>query len=119
MEYQDLSIEGRELALYMENEESIYRHCQDIEANLAKFVAKGTYMLEGGIKAYRYAVDAAAKRYNLEHGSMGSKWSDVFSRSDRDKVAELFALNFIGIARRPELWGDLGDKARRVLERAL
>ena len=52
----------------------------------------------------RHAVDQAARRYHLEHGSPWCKWSSVFDVATRDRVAEYFAEQFVESVRVGDRW---------------
>jgi hypothetical protein len=84
----DYGHEARELELYLMNDYNVYAaYYLPACRMLAKHHKRGTFDRERGIRGMRYAVDAAAKQYNLEHGSMSTKWSDLFPRGTRDAVA--------------------------------
>lgn len=88
--------EARELELYMMNDSGVYfAYYMPVAKNLQKKWQKGTYDLTLGIKGMRHAVDGAAKRYNLEHGSMSTAWHQLFSVSDRNAVAESLCLDLV------------------------
>lgn len=92
----DYGHEARELELYLGNTEGVYRaYLLPCLRNAERKWAKGTFDKTLGIKLFRYPVDAAAKNYTLEHGSIYDKWSKLFSVSDRNKVAEHFVDYFV------------------------
>ncbi len=79
---------ARELVLYADNDQGIWRRQADYVDNMRKKIAKGTYKRDLGIKLWMYYVDFAAKNYTREHGSMGDKWNVIFPRADRLEAAE-------------------------------
>ena len=88
--------EARELDLYMMNDSAIYHaYYLPVALNLQKKWQKGEYDKDLGIKGMRRAVDAAAKQYNREHGSMSTPWHKLFSVGDRDAVAENLVDNLV------------------------
>jgi hypothetical protein len=92
----DYGHEARELELWMMNDGAIYRaYLEPMYKNLERKWRKGTYDLTLGIKGMRHAVDAAAKQYHREHGTMSDKWSDIFTVSDRNRVAEVLCLRLV------------------------
>lgn len=95
LSYSDLSEEAHELILYCENDPSLYRQEQMIEANLDKHLAKGRFDATLAAKAFRHEVDAGARMYQKEYGS-GSRRSDqVFSVKHRQEAAEFMAKAYI------------------------
>lgn len=117
---ENMTHEARELALYLENEYGYYPTLERIAANMARHYIRGDYNLSLSIKGYRHLVDTAAKQYHLEHGSMTTKWSDVFTKKDRDQVAEYLALGFSTDVRGYICRGseDLSEAARKVIDKA-
>lgn len=78
-----------ELAIYLDNEEPLYRKKVAIAANLAKKIARGTYNHKQAPQAWSYVVEDAAKAYVKEFGSGGKReWSAVFPPKIRRAVAE-------------------------------
>lgn len=116
--YDRMTWEARELALWMENEPAYYRWIEQVNRNMARYWVKGVYDKDRGIRAYRCPVDSAARQYHLEHGTMTTKWSDVFTVKDREQVAEFMADTFASIVRQPAVWGDLGEQAAKVLAKS-
>lgn len=92
----DYGHEARELELTITNDSAWY-HGRYLPAcrMLAKHYRRGTFDRERGIRGMRYAVDAGARQYNLEHGSMSTKWSDLFPVSARNAVAETLVDQFL------------------------
>ena len=62
-----------ELAIYLDNEEPLYRKKVAIAANLAKKIARGTYNHKQAPQAWSYVVEDAAKAYVKEFGSGGKR----------------------------------------------
>lgn len=85
MDYGKLSDDARELILFSENEEPIYRQEQSIYKNLDRKKARGIFDIKKAAKLFRYEADAAAKLY--------SKGFDrpVFSTSARQEAADFMA----------------------------
>lgn len=75
----------RELELYADNEEPLYRQKRSIEQNLVRKLAAGKYDRTKAVKLWRYYADAAAKKYTREFGSSGSV---IFSKAERDALAK-------------------------------
>jgi hypothetical protein len=81
--------EAVELELYMMTEWGAYSaYYLPAVRNLARHWRADRFNLDLGIKGMRHAVDAAAKQYNREHGTMTTAWHDLFPVSTRDRVAE-------------------------------
>lgn len=81
-----LSDTARELSLYAENVET---YIGPVIRNLSKHYKRGNYSFDLAIKSIeRYCLQPAAKQYHLEHGSMSSKWSDIFPKPVRLEAAE-------------------------------
>ena len=88
--------EAVELELYLMNDSAVYHaYYLPVAKNLQRKWLKGVYDLDLGIKGMRHAVDAAARDYNREHGSMTTAWYQVFSVSDRNRVAETLCLALV------------------------
>ena len=67
---------ARELELYATNVECWYK---PVIKNLSKHYKRGNFSLDLAIHSIeRYCLTPAAKQYHREHGSMTSKWSDIF-----------------------------------------
>jgi hypothetical protein len=77
-----------ELDLYLENESDLYPKKQAIIANLQKKKKKGKYDAKKAPKLWLYLVNDAAKKYEKEFGSGGSK---IFNKPTREAVAEELA----------------------------
>jgi hypothetical protein len=102
-----MSHESVELVLYMENTWGVYwGRLAPVCRNLARKWDRGVFDLDRGIRGMRYAVDASAREYHLEHGSHWGKWFQLFSVSDRDAAAEWLARGFVDDIRSGERWWD-------------
>lgn len=90
---QDVELDDQqdELKLFGDNDRQLYRHQQDIEKNLRAKIAKGTYDSEKAVKLWQYWADNAAKAYEKQFGTPGSK---IFSVKDRKMVALAKAKDF-------------------------
>ncbi len=98
---EDLSQQGRELALYIENERLVYDgYYVPIARSLQRKWKADTwdtdttypvhkFSLDLAIKSMlRYVVLPAAKHHHMRHGSMSESWQQAFPLSDRRDVAE-------------------------------
>lgn len=77
-------VEVRELKLFAENDQQIYRQQMAIYQNLVHKLDVGKYDPELAIKGFQYASDMAAKRYQQEFGVPGEP---IFSVAVRREVA--------------------------------
>ena len=92
-----------ELELYIDNTEAIYRaYLVPVSRRLATIYAKGEFDRELGLRAMRRVCDNAAKQYTLEHGSMTTRWSEMFTKGDRDRVSETLVDYFLRCVRDQE-----------------
>lgn len=91
MNYGALSDEARELVLFAENEERIYRQEQSIYKNLDRKKAKGIFDIGKAAKLFRYETDAAAKEYVRQFGDDQRTGSPMFTTKDRQEAAEFMA----------------------------
>jgi hypothetical protein len=90
------SHEARELELYLWNDNGCYKaYLLPACRVLAKRKDRGDFDYERGLRRMRSAVDASAKQYNLEHGSMTTRWSDLFPKGDRDRVSAVLLDHFL------------------------
>lgn len=90
---QDIELDDQqeELQMFGDNDRQIYRQEQSIQQNLIKKMKKGTYDSAKAVKLWQYWADEAAKKYEKEFGTPGSK---IFSVQDRKKVAIAKAKDF-------------------------
>jgi hypothetical protein len=82
------SHEATELHLYIVNDAAVFNAyyvpaCRALE----KHYVAGRFNRDRGIRALLRVATAAAKQYNLEHGSMSTAWNQVFTLPDRERVA--------------------------------
>ena len=117
--YEDLSHEARELILYMENERAWHDAIMWVNGTLARHWVNNAFNLDLGIKAFQHATMSAAKQYHLEHGTMSNSFASVFPKHVRAEVCELLARTFVAIVRQPAVWGDLGERAVKVLSKGM
>jgi hypothetical protein len=74
----------RELKLFEENDQQVYRQKMAVYQNLVRKLDAGTYDSDLAVKAFQYTADLAAKRYQQEFGSPGES---IFSVAERREVA--------------------------------
>src|SRR5271157_1250035 len=79
-----LSDEARELDLYSENEENLYKQAKLIDENLAKKAKKGQYDPSKAPVLWSYLVERSAKQYAKE---FGGTWNKIFSIESRRELA--------------------------------
>jgi hypothetical protein len=90
------SHEAVELELYLNNDFAVHRaYLQPCLKSLAKHHDRGDFSRDGALLSLSRVVNSAAKQYNLEHGSMTTKWSDLFPKGDRARVAEKILDDFL------------------------
>lgn len=87
-----MSIEARELHLYLINKEVFYTSLLSIEKNLFKKINKGVFDDEKAVKAYYNLVTDAAKLYCKEFGGV---YFQVFTVKTRKEVCKEFLKNFL------------------------
>lgn len=99
------SHEATELELYLMNDYGVHRaYLVPTARNLHRKHKRGVFEYEKAIKGMRHAVDAAAKQYTLEHGSMTDKWSNLFPVGDRNRVAQVLVDDLLAAIREGDLW---------------
>jgi hypothetical protein len=79
-----------ELALYLDNEEPIYRQKLEIAKNLERKLKKGTYDHKRAPDLWIYAVERAAKSYAKEFADP-KEWFKLFPPDVRRVVAQELA----------------------------
>lgn len=90
------SHEAVELELYLTNDFAVHRaYLQPCLKNLAKHHDRGEFYRDKALLSLSRVVNSAAKQYNLEHGSMTTKWSELFPKGDRDRVANKILDDFL------------------------
>ena len=91
---EELSVEAVELQMYIDNNQQLYRQKENIWKNLQKKKDKGTYDIKKSPKLFQYLVDAGAKLYIKDHGSVGDTVRAMFPKPDREKLAKEFVGEF-------------------------
>lgn len=85
----------RELQMFIDNDADLYRQqYTPILKNLMTKHGQGRYNRQLAVKLFMYLVDNGAKKYAKEHGGLGAKWSDMFPKALRAKVAEALRDDF-------------------------
>lgn len=90
----------RELELYIDNTEPLYRQSQAIQQNLLRKMAGGRYDHRLAPKLWLYLVDEGARRYVKEYGG------DVrimFPLATRKLLAKRYAAQFLRLLRSGEV----------------
>lgn len=87
-------IAARELSLYADNTEPLYRQRMAIAKNLATKKAKGVYDREKSLVAWGYLAKAAARAYVKEMGTPGEKWNVTFNKESRDAFCKAYREEF-------------------------
>jgi len=82
---------AKELQLYIENDQKLYRQVESIVKNIQRKMKSGKYDHKKAPKLWMYVVDAGAKQYHKEHGTPGDKWTKMFDKQTRQAVAETMA----------------------------
>lgn len=91
MRTEHMSHEAHELALYMENDEPLYLQSRRVFLLLAKKRDRGVYDPRRAQAAFRYVIEAAAKKYIHEYADPKvDKWHQTFNAVARREVAEHF-----------------------------
>jgi len=79
---------ARELTMWVDNTEPIYRQKRSIEKNLTRKMSAGNYDHDLAVKAFMYVVESAAKDYAREFGGPGARWFEMFPKDIRLLAAE-------------------------------
>jgi hypothetical protein len=97
-----MTADARELELYATNVEC---WIAPVIKTLSKKHRAGVFDYDRAL-AYvdRYCLVPAAKQYKLEHGSMRTKWSDMFPKSIRSEAAESIVNSWIAEFRLGNYW---------------
>ena len=82
---------AKELQLYIENDQKLYRQVESIVKNIQRKMKSGKYDHKKAPKLWMYVVDAGAKQYHKEHGTPGDKWTKMFDKQTRQAVTETMA----------------------------
>lgn len=89
------SIESRELQLFTENDERLYRQrVVPIQTNLVTKIARGTFDINKAPIIYKYLIDDAIKRYNQENGG-----GMELSKDEKMNLANIYVNEFLDEAR--------------------
>jgi hypothetical protein len=91
-----MSPEAHELALYLDNDEPLYRQKMYVFRALAKKKDRGVYDPKLAPLAFVALLNAAAKKYIKEFGGPGDRWNLMFSPMARRHAALHFAQEFVG-----------------------
>ncbi len=83
-----MSIGGRQLYLYANNDAALYKQRMVIAKNLAKKKARGNYDRTSSLIAWGHLANAASKSYAKEHGDRGDTWHSLFTSDDRGYAAK-------------------------------
>ena len=85
---------AREIQLFADNDYLLYsQRLRPILINLSKKHKKGIYDVAKAAKLFRYFIDAAMQKYNKDFGSKNDSWSKLLSVSDRNVLANDYAIN--------------------------
>jgi hypothetical protein len=120
------STEARELELYLENTHRLYRMRRSADVTLMRHVCRGKFDRTKAARAYRPVVDEAARSYAAEFSTGRADARHIFSRTDRDEVAEGFTREFVERTRACAfegdrgVWGcnDLPEEAAQMLQKS-
>lgn len=99
-------VAARELKLYMDNDQQIYRQIRSVRQNLLRKVKSGKYNAALSVKAWMYPVEAGAKKYTRE---FGGTWHEMFPKSTRELVAREYAEGFDADLKGAGSWESLAD----------
>ena len=102
--------EAVELVLHIENTQRLAALRDQVNANMARKVALGTYDATLAQIAYVYLAVTAAKNYTAEHCAPADKWFEP----TRNLVAAYYRDSFDSCVRE-HLFDDLGEQAAAIL----
>ena len=102
--------ELRELLLWQENEEPLYRMEQAIRKNLAGKITSGKYDHVKAVVAWKHLADATSKSYQREYGS-------GFSSHTRIDAAKFWADHFQNEVMKEMGFAELLETARKSRRR--
>lgn len=106
----------RELQLYLENDEPLYRRTLEFEKSAARKICRGKYDASKAPKLWKYLADEAAQKYRKDFGTEAvDAYGFNFSVSDRKALAEVLARDF---EQRVNGWRSHGDRdlAQEVID---
>lgn len=90
----------RELELYIDNDQGLYRQRLEIERNLKAKIAKGRYDPAKAPKLWQYLIDQGARKYVKE---FGGEVRLTFPKTERAALAARYARDFEGRFERGEV----------------
>lgn len=90
----------RELELYIDNTEPLYRQSLAIQQNLLRKIAKGRYDHRKAPKLWLYMVNEGARRYVKEFGGDGRL---MFPLAGKKNLATRYANQFVRMLRSGEI----------------
>lgn len=91
-----MSIEARELELYLMNDEPTYRRFfLPVENNLKRKLAEGTFDRDRAVQGFMHTATGAAKNYHHAFGTATSLWHHTFTPLCRREVAESLVDSFL------------------------
>lgn len=86
-----MSIESRELALFIINNATLYKQAQEVMKSLRKKIKAGKYEAEKALILWQHHAEAGAKAYAKEFGGV---WHTLFSVADRKEAAKEIAEHY-------------------------
>jgi hypothetical protein len=90
----------RELELYIDNTEPLYRQSLAIQKNLLRKIAKGRYDHRKAPKLWLYMVNEGARRYVKEFGGNGRL---MFPLAGKKNLAKRYANQFVRMIQSGEI----------------
>lgn len=87
-----ISVEARELQLWVDNNKDAYRHLLCAHQNLLRKVSKGIYDSTKAARLMEYVAETAAKTYVKAFG--GGPWHSLFTPAIRKECARLLVRDF-------------------------
>jgi len=119
------STEVRELELYLDNTHELYKMRRAADVGLMRHVCRGKFDRSKAARAYKPVIDEAARSYAAEFSTGRADARNIFSRADRDAVADEFVRQFVERTRACAFegtrgqWGcnDLPAEAAQMLQK--
>lgn len=90
----------RELELFIDNDETLYRQSGAIQENLLRKIAKGRYDHKKAPKLWLYMVNEGARRYVKEFGGNGRL---MFPLAGKKNLAQRYANQFVRMLKSGEI----------------
>ena len=107
VDYNKLSDDAKELAMYADNNERLYNTSHvPIVKNLQKKMAKGIYDQMMARKLWGHHADRAAQEYHKEHGTVEHPWHKMFPPETRRQTAAHFESAHREQVEDPNYFGD-------------